>query len=103
LTCSYHYDNDVQYVPDAFEVGELVYPQLEDLLHHVVQDEQAEHQLAGEDEVVPVGDVANQFDGSYLVGRDRSTSRWELNHQPERADTTYMDQRHRVNRWVELL
>ena len=39
MTNSDHNDNNIQYVPDAFEVGELVYTQLEDLLHDVVEDE----------------------------------------------------------------
>lgn len=84
LAFSYHYYNNIQYVPDAFEVGELVYTQLKDLLHDVVEDEHTEDHLAAEDEEVPVGDVANQSNRSDLVGRDRSTRRWELNHQPER-------------------
>ena len=85
MTFSYHYDDNIQYVPDAFEIGELVYSQLENLFHNVVEDEQTEDHLAAEDEEIPGGDVANQFDRSDLVGRDRSASRREFNHQPERA------------------
>lgn len=39
LTFAYHYDNNIQYVPDAFEIGELVYSQLKNLLHHIIDDE----------------------------------------------------------------
>lgn len=38
-TFSYHYDNDIQDVPDASEVGKLVYSQLKDLLNYVIEDE----------------------------------------------------------------
>lgn len=82
--CSYQNDNNVQYVPDAFEVGELMYAKLKNLLHDVVKDVYTENHLASQDEVVPGGDVAKQFDCSDLVGWDRSTSRWEFNYQPER-------------------
>lgn len=76
----YHDDNDVQYVPDAAEVGELVNTQLKDLLHHVVEDEYAEDHLTAEDEIIPGADVSNQLDCSNLVGGDRSAGRGELNH-----------------------
>lgn len=56
---SYKYDNDVQNVPDAPEVGELVYTQLQDLLHHVIEDEHTEDHLTAEDEIVPDRDVSN--------------------------------------------
>lgn len=36
---SYHDDNNIQYVPDAFEIGELVYSQLQNLLHNIIEDE----------------------------------------------------------------
>lgn len=39
ITFSYHYDNDVQYVPDAFEIGELVNTQLKNFLHNIIEDE----------------------------------------------------------------
>lgn len=81
---SHQYYNNIQYVPDAFEIGELVYSQLQNLLHDIVEDEQTENHLTTDDEVIPVGDVANQFHCSYLVGRDRSTGRWKFNQQPVR-------------------
>lgn len=59
-------------------------PQLQNLLHHVVEDEHAEDRLTTQDEVVPAGDVAQQLDRSDLVGGNRSTCRWEFNHQTER-------------------
>lgn len=39
ITFSYHYDNDVQYVPDAFEIGKLVNTQLKNFLHNIIEDE----------------------------------------------------------------
>lgn len=65
-----------------------MYPQLKNLLHDVVQDEDAEEAFTAEDDVIPGAYVANQFDCSDLVGSNCSASRWEFNHQPERAGTT---------------
>lgn len=56
-TC--HYNDDIQDVPDAVEVGQLVYAQFQDLLYHIVEDENAEDYLAAEDEIVPCRDVSN--------------------------------------------
>lgn len=82
---SYQYDDNVQYIPDATEVGELVYAQLENLLDDIVEDEHTKDQLTAEDEVIPGGNVTNQPDCPYLVGRDRTAGRWEFNHQPEKS------------------
>lgn len=41
--------------------------ELKNLLHNVVEDEQAEHHLTANDEVVPVGDVTNQLHRSNLI------------------------------------
>lgn len=54
-----HDDNDIQYVPDAVKVGELVNTQLQDLLDYIIEDENAEDYLAAEDEIIPSGDVSN--------------------------------------------
>lgn len=62
-----------------------MYTQLKNLLHNIVEDEQTEDHLTAEDEVIPIGDISDQFDRSYLVGRDCSTGRWEFNYQPERS------------------
>lgn len=87
---AYHDNNDIQYVPDAVKVGELVNTQLQDLLHHIIEDEYTEDYLAAEDEIIPRSDVSNQSDCSNLVGWDRPTGRWELNHQPARSrDTSF--------------
>lgn len=92
---AYHDDNDIQYVPDAVKVGELVNTQLQDLLHHIIEDEYAEDYLAAEDEIIPRCDVSNQPDCSNLVGRNRPTGRRELHHQPARSrdssNTGWMD------------
>lgn len=62
-----------------------MYTQLKNLLHNIVEDEQTEDHLTAEDEEIPRGDISYQFDRSYLVGGDCSTSRWEFNYQPERS------------------
>lgn len=80
ISLPYHDDDDVQYVPDASEVGELVNAQLKDLLHHVVEDEHAEDHLTAEDEIIPGADVSNELDCPNLVGGDRSAGRGELDH-----------------------
>lgn len=86
-----YYDNKyVQYVPDAVKVGELVNTQLQDLLHHIIEDEYTEDNLGAEDEIIPRRDVSNQSDCSNLVGWDRPTSCRELYHQPARSrDTSF--------------
>lgn len=96
----YHDDDDVQYVPDAAEVGELVNTQLEDLLHHVVEDEHAEDHLTAQDEIIPGADVPNQLDCSNLVGGDRPAGRGELNHKPERSNDTLV--RLWTSQWLKL-
>lgn len=58
-----------------------MYTELEDLLHHVIEDEYAEDHLAAQDEIVPDRDVSDQLDRPYLVGRDRSSGCWEFNDQ----------------------
>lgn len=55
----YHDDNDIQYVPDAVKVGEPVNTQLQDLLYHIIEDENAEDYFAAEDEIIPCSDVSN--------------------------------------------
>lgn len=62
-----------------------MYPQFKNLLHNVVKDEDAEDHLTAKDEVIPGGDVSNQFDCPDLVGRDRSARCWKFNHQPEKT------------------
>ena len=79
---SHHYYNNVQYVPDTFEVRALVYSQLKNLLYNIVEDEQAEDTLAAQYEVIPVGDIADQFHCPYLVGGNSATSSWEFHQQP---------------------
>lgn len=78
----HQYYNNVQYVPDAFEVRKLVYSQLKNLLYNIIEDEQAEDTLAAEDEVIPVVDISDQFHCPYLVGRNSPTRSWEFNQQP---------------------
>ena len=86
----HHYYNNVQYVPDTFEVRELVYSQLKNLLYDIVEDEQAEDALAAQYEVIPVGDIADQFHCPYLVRRNSATSSWEFNQQPAKANQPFL-------------
>ena len=51
---------------------------LNDFLHHVVEDEEHEDTLAGHDEVVHHRHVADQFHRTEVKGRDDAASRREL-------------------------
>ena len=87
---THHYYNDVQYVPDTFEVRALVYSQLKNLLYNIIEDEQAEDTLAAQYEVIPVGDIADQFHCPYLVGRNSATRSWEFNQQPAKTNQPFL-------------
>lgn len=54
-------DNDVQDIPEALEVLQLVFLDLQNLLDGVVDNKEDEDPLAGHHEVVEGSDIANQF------------------------------------------
>lgn len=56
----------------------------QDLLYHVVEDEDAEDDLTTHDEEVPVAHVADQLNCADLPGRDGPSRGWELYHQSVR-------------------
>ena len=74
-------DNDVENIPETLEVLQLVFLNLQDLFNSVVDDKQDEDSLAGHDEVVEGGDIANQLDRSEGEGRDTTTCGWVFKHQ----------------------
>lgn len=73
-------DNHIQDVPDAGEVLKLVDTQLQNLLHHIVEDEDTEDNFTGNNEEVPCTDISYKLDCPDLPGGDGTTSGWKLNH-----------------------
>ena len=58
-----------------------MHPDLQDLLHDVVEDEDGEDDLGGSEEVVNVLGVLEQLDGGYLLVGDHAARRGELEGQ----------------------
>lgn len=77
---SHQNDNHIQDVPDAGKVLELVDTQLQNLFHHIVEDEYTEDNFTGNNEKVPRTDISYQLDCPDLPGRNGTTSGWKLNH-----------------------
>lgn len=74
-------DHQVQNIPDAAEVAKSVDVELQDLLHHIVEDEDAEDDLTANDKEVPVADIVNQLNCADLPGWDGTSCSWKLHHQ----------------------
>ena len=74
-------DDEVQDVVEAEEIPESVHPDLQDLLHDVVEDEDGEDDLGGREEVVNVLGVLEQLDGGYLLVGDHAARGGELEGQ----------------------
>lgn len=74
-------DHQIQNVPDAAEVMKPVDVELQDLLYHVVEDEDTEDDLTANDKEVPVADIVDQLHCSYLPGWDDTSCSWKLHHQ----------------------
>lgn len=55
--------------------------ELQDLLHHIIEDEDAEDDLTANDKEVPVADIANQLNCADLPGWDGTSGSWKLHHQ----------------------
>lgn len=55
--------------------------ELQDLLHHIVEDEDAEDDLTANNKEVPVADIANQLNRADLPGWDGTSCSWKLHHQ----------------------
>ena len=83
MNLTYRDHSHIQEVPDALEVQELMHPDLQDLLDDVVDDEGDEDQLAGQDEVVPGGDIAEELDGPERLRVEDAAGRRELEGQSE--------------------
>ena len=75
-------DGEVEQVPDGLEVVVLVLLHLQGLLHDVVEDEAHEDDLAGQDEVVPGGHVAQELDSPEARGGQDAASGRELEGNP---------------------
>lgn len=79
-------DHQVQNIPDAAEVAKPVDAQLQDLLHHVVEDEDAEDDLTANDKEVPGAHVADQLNRADLPGWDGTSGSWKLHHQSQNTE-----------------
>ena len=55
---------------------------LQDLLYHIVEDEDAEDDLTANDEEVPVADIADQLNCANLPRWDGTSCSWKLHPQP---------------------
>lgn len=58
-----------------------MYPNFDALLYNVVDDEEAEYELACHHEVVPGSNIAQQLDGSECPGGDHTPRRRQFEHQ----------------------
>lgn len=56
---THHYNDNIQYVPDAGEVFEPVYSQFQTLFYHIVKDEHTKYDFKANNEIVPSADVAD--------------------------------------------
>lgn len=82
---THHDDENIQTVPQALEVMQTVDVDLQHLLHHVVQDEQAERHLTQTHKVIPAGHVSYQTHCLELPGGHHATSSRELHQQPDKC------------------
>ncbi len=75
-------NNDVEHIPEALEVLQLVFSDLQDLFNGVVDDKEDKDPLTAHHEVVEGGDVTNEFDCAEGEGCDATTSGRVLKHEP---------------------
>lgn len=62
--------------------------ELQDLLYHIVEDEDAEDDFTPNDKEVPVTDIADQLNRADLPRWDGTSCSWKLHHQSvEEGDT----------------
>ena len=76
-------DSNVEVVPESAEVVDSVDVDLNDLFHNVVENEENEEDLAQVHKAVERRHISDQFDCSELERRNSSSSRGELQPQPE--------------------
>lgn len=55
--------------------------ELQDLLYHIVEDEDAEDDFTANDKEVPVADIADQLNRADLPGWNGTSCSWKLHHQ----------------------
>ena len=65
--------NDVQDIPEALEVFQLVFFDLQNLLDGVVDDKENEDSLTRHHKVIKGGDITDEFHCSEVEGRDAAT------------------------------
>lgn len=82
---AHHDDENIQTVPQALEVMQAVDADLQHLLHHVVEDEEAERHLTQTHEVVPAGHVSYQTHRLELPGGHDPAGSRELHQQPDQS------------------
>lgn len=75
-------DNDVEHIPEALEVFQLVFSDLQDLFNGVVDDKEDEDPLAAHHKVVKGGDVTNEFHCAEGERCDATTCGRVLKHEP---------------------
>lgn len=73
-------DNHIQDVPYAGKVLKPVDTQLQNLLHHIVEDEDTENNFTGNNEKIPCADISYKLDCPDLPGGNGTTSGGKLNH-----------------------
>ena len=76
-------DDDVQDVPEAEEVADPVGLDFQHLLDDVVEDEDAEHELARHERVVAGVGVLQQLDGRVLLPGEDASGGGKFKIEPE--------------------
>ena len=79
---TYTDDDDVENVPDRCEIRAAVEPDFHDLFHDVIEDEEAEDELACHDEVVERCHVTQKFYCPEVPRRDDTSGCHELERNP---------------------
>ena len=86
---THHQNENIQTVPQALEVMQPVDADLQHLLHHVVQDEDAERHLTHGHKVVPAGHVTHQTHCLELPGGHHPPGGRELRQQSDKSTGIY--------------
>lgn len=76
-------DNDVQYIPEALEVGQPVLLDLDKLFNWIVEEEKYEQGFTRHDKMIHCRDVTNQFECTEAAEWDEATSCWKFPNQTE--------------------
>lgn len=82
---THHNNEDIKTVPQAFEVMQSVDADFQHLLHHVVEDEEAERHFTHTNKVIPAGHISYQTHRLELPRGHHPTSSRELHQQPDKS------------------